>query len=179
MVQLINKYDIAEYKPISKGRDVDALARFIVEAQDLDLKELLCDSFFYDLLKNRQLPAYQKLIHGETYTKSAGATATEITFKGLKPVLVYFFWSRYAMDGDVIDTPVGQVQKTIDNSTVLSQSAKRDMRDTSIQTAMSYFKEVAKYLDQKIDVFPKWKECSNCGCGDSKIAHRKFRTSTL
>lgn len=158
-VLLINKNDFKEFKQISKGRDIELIEQYVTEAQDIDIRSLICDKFYFDILKNWQLPAYQKLIHGETYTDEDGV---EIEYKGLKPVLVYYAYSRYCMRGSVVDTAFGMVQKTNENSQPISGVEKRDMRDTSIHTALRYWLDVKKYLKEKEETFPKWSECNEC-----------------
>lgn len=163
-VLLINKNDFKEYKQLSKGVDIERIEHYITEAQDIDIRKLICDKFYFDIIKNWQLPSYQKLIHGETYTDEDDI---EREYKGLKPVLVYYAYSRYCMRGSVVDTAFGMVQKTSENSQPISGTEKRDMRDTSIQTALQYWIDVQKYLKEKEETFPKWKDC--CGCSDSRI----------
>lgn len=158
-VLLINKNDFKEFKQISKGRDIELIEQYVTEAQDIDIRSLICDKFYFDILKNWQLPAYQKLIHGETYTDEDGV---EIEYKGLKPVLVYYAYSRYCMRGSVVDTAFGMVQKTSENSQPISGAEKRDMRDTSIHIALRYWLDVKKYLKEKEETFPKWSECNEC-----------------
>lgn len=172
---LINKNDFKDYKQISKGKDVELIEQYIQEAQDLDLKEIVCREFYYDLLKNFQLPAYQKLIHGETYTDAEG---NEIEYKGIKAVLVYYAYARYVLRGHVTDTPFGMVQKTNEFSQPVSSAEKREVRDRSRIDAMSYWQECKIYLDQHIQLFAKWKECEDCGCkGTTKS--RKLKMSVI
>jgi hypothetical protein len=172
---LINKNDFKEYKALSKGRSIDIIEQYILEAQDLDLKDIICREFFFDILKNNQLPVYQKLIHGETYTDAAG---NDIEFKGLKAVLAYFAYARYIMTGHITDTPFGMVQKTNDNSTAITSTEKRDVRDRCRIDAMTYWKECEIYLKEKIADFPKWKDCAECG-GSAGTNSRTLKHSVL
>ena len=158
-VLLINKNDFKEFKQLSRGVDIERIEHYITEAQDMDIRKLICDKFYFDIIKNWQSPAYQKLIHGETYTDEE---EIERKYKGLKPVLVYYAYSRYCMRGSVVDTSFGMVQKTSENSQPISGSEKRDMRDRSIQTALQYWLDVQKYLKDKEENFPKWKDCGDC-----------------
>lgn len=171
---LINKNDFKEYKQVSKGKDVELIEQYIQEAQDIDLKEIVCREFYYDLLKNFQLSEYQKLIHGETYTDADGNV---IEYKGIKAVLVYFAYARYILRGHITDTPFGVVQKTNEFSQPVSSAEKREVRDRSRIDAMLYWDEVKKYLDQHVQLFPKWKECEDCGCGGNK--NKKIKISVL
>lgn len=177
MALLINKNDFKEYRQLSKGRDVELIESYIQEAQEFDLKNLLCRTFYFDLINNYQQPAYQALIHGETYTDADG---NSIEFKGLKAVIVYYAYSRYVMQSSAIDTPFGMVQKTTEFSQPVSLSEKRDISDRAAISAAAYWEECKLYLDKKSDTFPKWKECSDCGCdGSTSAGSRKFKTSVL
>ncbi len=158
-VLLINKNDFKEFKQLSKGVDIERIEQYITEAQDIDIRSLICDEFYFDIIKNWQEPAYQKLIHGETYTD---ADNIEREYKGLKTVIVYYAYSRYCMRGSVVDTGFGMVQKTSESSQPISGTEKRDMRDSSIQTALRYWMDVKKYLEEKESTFPKWLKCSQC-----------------
>lgn len=177
MALLINKNDFKEYRQLSKGRDVELIETYIQEAQELDLKNLLCRAFYFDVLNNYQQPAYQALIHGETYTDAEGNT---IEFKGLKAVLVYYAYARYVMRSSATDTPFGMVQKTTEFSQPVSSSEKRDMRDRCIVDAGEYWKECKLYLDFKEETFPKWAECADCGCSESGSGRSgNFKTSVI
>lgn len=169
---IINKNDIQLFKEISKGRSFDSIERFIREAQDLDLPQVMCQEFYYDLLKNYQSAKYQKLIHGDKYTVGG----IEIEFPGLKAVLSYFTYSRYVMDSNISDTPFGMVQKTNEFSQPISSTEKRDRRDKSISDAHTYWQRVVDYLNAKKADFPVWEKCR--GCSDVGVK-RKFKTSTF
>jgi len=158
---LINKNDFKDYKSISKGRDFDSIEQYIQEAQDLDLKDLMCRAFFYDIIKNYQEPLYQDLINGCTYTNIYGY---EVEFKGIKPVLVYFAYARYIFRSHVSDTPFGAVQKTNEFSTPISSTEKRDIRDRYRTDAMQYWDEVKIYLNDKYQSYPKWLNCGGLDC---------------
>ena len=169
---LINKNDFIDYKQVSKARDIAAIESVIQEAQDIDLKALICREFFYDILNNYQQEIYQKLIHGETYTDNDGNV---VEFKGLKAVLVNFAYARYVLRGHMNDTAFGMVQKTTGFSQPISASEKRDVRDRSIADANGYWQECKLYLKEKEDLFPKWKDCNKCEGSTS----RAFKTSTI
>lgn len=177
-ILLINKNDFADFKTISRGVEIERIETFIIEAQDFDLKEVMCRNFFFDVLKNYQAPAYQKLIHGETYTDS---DQNEIEFKGLKSVLVYFAYARYILRGGVVDTGFGFVQKKTEFSDPISDKEKRDLRDKSRQDAMAYWKECEIYLNEKIETFPVWKKCvESCGCnGNTSNNSRKIKIDSI
>jgi hypothetical protein len=177
-VLLINKNDFSDFKTISKGVDVERIETFIQEAQDFDLKEIICRPFFFDILKNFQEVDYQKLIHGETYIDKDG---NEIEYKGIKAVLVYFAYARYVFKGSVTDTGFGVVQKKNEYSDPISEKEKKDIRTSSRQDAMIYWKECEIYLNEKIELFPKWKECiDGCGCDGVKInGRRKLKIDSI
>lgn len=159
MVLLINKVDYTNFREVSKGRNVSTIENFIQQAQDMDLKEIMCRAFFYDLIKNNQLPEYQKLIHGCVYTDLDGV---EVAYKGLKAVLVYFTESRYVQRGHIVDTPFGQVTKTNNNSEAIASAERRDISNRARLDAMLYWDECKRYLNKNVDVFTVWKDCDDC-----------------
>lgn len=170
---LINKNDFKQYKQISKGKDVEIIEQYIQEAQDLDLKNIICRGFFFDLLKNKNEQIYQTFIHGETYTDSEGSL---IEFKGLAPVIVYFAYARYILRSHVVDTSFGMIQKTNDFSQPISSSEKRDIRDKCQTDAMSYWEDCKLYLNEKKETFPKWEKCGDCSGTNN---NNNFKSSVI
>lgn len=161
-VYLINKGNFAAYKTISKGVDLERIEQFILEAQDQDLKSIMCRPFFFDVLKNYQVDKYQKLIHGEEYTD---ANENVIQFQGLKPVLVHFAHALYVMRGDIQDTATIMGRKKNEFSDGLTPVERRDIYTRSRQVAMTYWNEVLYYLKKKENDFLVWK--NKCGCSTS------------
>ncbi len=152
---LINKNDFLTYKLVSRGITDNRIDTFIQEAQFKDLRCLMGDRLYYDVLTHES--DYPDLIDGSTFTAYDGV---EKEHYGLKSVLVYFAWSRYSMFGSVQDTAFGSVTKTNEWSQPEAQSSKRDRRDEAIQIANSHWEMVRQYLD--VSGIEAWRQSSGC-----------------
>lgn len=153
---LITKAVAEKYLQIAIGFSETEFERFIREAQEFDLKPLLCEDFYFDMLKNKATDPYDKIISGQEYTYEEKTYYHE----GLEAVLSYFTYARFVLKSAAASTSHGIVQKTTPNSQPLSHSEKKDIYYTSRQDANSLFEGVVKYMDRKdID----YKDCSDCG----------------
>jgi len=152
---LISKTKAAEYLQVAIGYSDAEYERFIREAQEFDLKPLLCEEFYAELLENKDIDPH-KIITGQEYTHDEKTYYHE----GLEAVLSYFSYARFVLKSGAVSTTHGVVQKTTPNSQPLSHSEKKDIYHSSRQDANSLFDAVAKYMDRKdID----YKNCSDCG----------------
>ena len=106
-ILLINRAKIAQYKQIAKSVYDDVLNQNILEAQFQDLRHLLGERLYYDLLANATSSTYTDLLNGGVYTINGIARTNE----GLKKCLVYYAFARYSMFGGVTDTPFNMVEK--------------------------------------------------------------------
>lgn len=94
---LISQDDIMKFHPMSDIPQ-QRMDPFILKTQELDLKPILNDAFYYDFMlkfddtnQGATYTAYQALLNGTTYTY-AGQT---IEFPGLKPMLCSFTLARF------------------------------------------------------------------------------------
>lgn len=165
MNNLITKSDFEAYKLVSRGVTIARLDTFIQEAQFADLRCLMGDKLYYDVVANAS--DYDDLINGSTFTAADGI---EKEHQGLKAVLVYFSWARYSIFGSIQDTAFGQVTKTNEWSQPESQSSKRDRHDQAYQIANKHWELVRQYLDV---TYPDWK-VSGCGKG-KKSCNKRIR----
>lgn len=143
--------DISDLTVKTKKLDI-----YIQQAQFVDLKEILFQEFYYDLLNDftasPPLQKYADLFNGSTYEYN-GRTYTH---KGLVPVLVYFAHSRYVINKNNTDTGYGLVQKTNDYSVPSPEKVINRLSDNSKSMAFSYLAPVILYLDHHITDFPLW-----------------------
>lgn len=142
-IELISKSDIAAHINISVSNTDDKLKPFIREAQEIDLKEALCRDFYFDVLKNKALDDYAKLLDGETYTEDS----IEYNYLGLKKVISHYAYARYVEGGHQVDTGLDIVQKRTEWSEPVSHSDKRKLAIYHRNIANNYMKEVRLYLD--------------------------------
>src|SRR4051812_15981545 len=108
---LITKNDFKDIRKISQNISLEKLNPYILEAQEFDLKPILGQELYYDLVadydSSPSLEKYFDLYHGSTYT----CGNSTYTHNGLVPAICYFAYSRYVLDAGITDTPSGLKQK--------------------------------------------------------------------
>lgn len=164
-VLLISQANFTKYEDINANINaVKKLDPFIYQAQFIDLKDVLGDEMYYDLLKDFQaspsLAKYADLYNGKEYTKD-GHTYTH---EGLIPVLCYFTHARYILNKNDNDTAFGLVVKKNEYSEPSSDKSLVRKSDYSNSVANAYLKPVIKYLNDHAEDYSLWKSnCSNTG----------------
>ncbi len=153
---LITKSKAAEYVQVAIGCSDKEFERFIREAQEFDLKDLLCEDFYYDLLKKSTEDPYLNILPGKEYEHDGKTYYHE----GLEAVLAYFSYARFILKGNVVSTSHGFVVKKTPNSEPISQNEKKDLYYSHRQDANKLFENVAKYMDRK-EI--NYKDCHGCG----------------
>lgn len=158
---LINKTEIAKHRTISKTVRDDKIDPFIEDAELLDLKPLLGNALYFDLVKNSTDQKYVDLLDAKEFA------VNDITHKhlGLKKVISIFANARYVLFGSNTDTPFGLVQKGHQDSVPVSGTTKRDIYTKDRQTAAQYFSDIALFLDNNKDTYPLWK----AGCSSGRF----------
>lgn len=169
MELLINKTDIEKYFQVALGRNEADIKKFIQQAQMFDLKKLLPEKFFYDLIKNRSQANYQALINGCEYTYED----FEYQHEGLKGVLAHFAYGTYLFKGGITDTSFGQVIKKSQHSDPVDFKERKDWYYKHREQANILFEDVKNYLDRNVDQFPVWAECTTV------VTKRRFKTKLI
>ena len=166
---LISRTDIALYREIARGVRQDKINPYIDDAEALDLKPLLGNSLFYDLVKNAATQKYIDLLVPKEFDVNG------ITYKhvGLKKILAIFSDARYKLFGSMTDTSFALVEKNYEGSTPVSQASKSSYYKLNQQIATQYFADVALFLDNNKTDYPLWKQ----GCGSRPIG--TFRISKI
>ena len=140
--KLITKSDVKQYKQISETAFSDVFDAIVLETQIQDIAPLLGEGLFNDLMLNTD--NYDDLLNGGAYTHS-GMTYQNY---GLKAVVCYYFYARYQMFGNVVDTPFSLVEK-LDNegkSQQVSQRTKDALYQLNRDSAFTIWKSVENYL---------------------------------
>ena len=159
---LIDKTEIAIHREISRTLKNDKINPIIEDAELLDLKPLLGEALYNDIVDNPTTAANIKLLDPLTYTYNG----TQYKHQGLKKVLSIFVNSRYVLSGSYVDTGFGLVQKNNQDSTPVPEASKRNIHKQDKQTATAYFNEVALYLNRNASDHPLW----NSGCNTTSIS---------
>lgn len=154
---LVTKNDIANHREISRSVRDDKINPYIEDAELLDLKPLLGNALYFDLVKNKTDQKYQELLEPKEFTIDSE------TFKhvGLKKILSIFVDARYKLFGSFTDTGYGLREKNHQDSTAVSSDSKKELYKKNRQIAFQYFSDVKKFLDENSSTYPLWKkECS-------------------
>ena len=164
---LITRIDIALYREIARGVREDKINPYIDDAEALDLKPLLGNSLFYDLVKNAATQKYIDLLDAKEFDVNG------VTYKhvGLKKILAIFSDARYKLFGSMTDTSFALVEKNYEGSTPVSHTSKSSYYKLNQQIATQYFADVALFLDNNKDIYTLWKQgCETRPMGTFRIS---------
>lgn len=149
---LIGKADFAGIRDISVNvNETTRLLPYIKEAQEIDLKNILGNEFFYDILQEDG-ELYDNLLDGLDYTYSG----YNYSFIGLKTILVYFAYARFIVNDDNRSTGSGFVIKNNEFSEHIDNTKLRRLQADSISIANNYIEDMKLYLSRFNSTYPKW-----------------------
>lgn len=133
---------ISTGRPISKQTDENKLLAFINEAEQMNIKPVLGDDLFLDLLENGEEQSnYIVLLGGGTYTVDEQI----YTFAGLKQALSYYVYAKYVMVGDFNATRFGVMMKDDSYSSHISAAERSNAYNDSLEIANFYLQECIDY----------------------------------
>jgi hypothetical protein len=156
---LINKAKVSELLQVAIGVPDADFEKYIEEAQKFDLKPLVCEEFYFDLLKNKDDENFEVLIDGGEYVFEGKDYAHD----GLKGVLAYFAYARFQLESQTLSTSHGMVQKTNPYSTPVSLEDRRSTYYKKREEANSIMQDVVRFIERNIPDYPTWECSSNCG----------------
>ncbi len=176
---LINKTDFAQYRNITVNMDDNKrLEPFILEAQRIDLSNMLGKRLYFDLIKytgsyNAGIATtlttattyqpttdelwFQKLLNGTSYpyTWPDQSTTTKI-YAGLKPVLVYLSYARFVRSDNVRSTQSGFVKKTLDFAVQVTDKEIQGVAGRAETDANAFFTGTEDFMIDNADYFRKY-----------------------
>lgn len=157
MPNLITSTDISAYRDFSANIDSARIDPFIQEAQEIDLKAFLGGALYYALEQalgeSPVSDIYDKLFNGDIYEDCNGDT---VEYKGLKPALVYYAYSRFIGAQDVSVTRAGVVSKRSDYSDPITPEVLHQKRAEARKVGSYYLEEATKYLNEKHETYTLW-----------------------
>ncbi len=155
---LITTEDIKKFRPTAELDD-ERINPYIIEAQNIDLMEVLGEAFFYDLMLNfddsvaTNYAQYQKLLNGETYVVG---TDTKY-FEGIKPIVCYFTLAKFVVANPINITRFGfkvEAEARVGGyDTTLVKRFVDDLKSAGI----TYQNKATKYLQAKATTYPLYK----------------------
>lgn len=173
MELLINKAKVSEILQVAIGYNEDEFNVFIREAQDFDLKPMLCEKFYHLLVKNKSdNDKWQKALDGGVYTYEG----YEVEFRGLADVLAYFTQARFIRKSNNVSTSHGFVTKITPHSQPLTTDDKNNMYYKYKKDANIIFTDVKKFIERNISNYESWNDCNdNC----NEVKKSKFKTRVV
>jgi hypothetical protein len=156
--KIITRQQIQLYKQISSSIYDAKLNQIILETQFQDLRPLIGERFFNDILQKESESSniYDDLLDGNTYVYQ-GITYSNY---GLRCVLANYIYARYTMFGDVIDNSFGQTLKLNGNeSQPLSGSLKKSLYQMNRDLAYNYWLNVRDFIIRNNNDFLLYNDC--------------------
>lgn len=173
MVLLINKAKVSEILQVAIGYNDDEFNVFIREAQDFDLKPLLCEDFYYELMDKIDEAEWKLLINGGGYTHNGKPRS----FRGLGDVLAYFTYARFYRKSSNVSTSHGLVNKTTPHSVPLTTEEKNNMYYKYKKDANLIFEDFQVFMKRKSIDYASWNSCyENC---DEPRRRSGFKTHVI
>lgn len=157
-MRLISIEDIKAYHPISNSAKVRIVQQYIQDAQIMDLKPLMGEKFYFDVLVNPNTPANKKLLEAASYTNVESGETFTYDNPGLKRVLSTFAYARYKLFGSNIDTPFGTVNKETQDGANVSFAGLKGEYKMLQQTATLYWEEVERFIIRNVNDYPLYRK---------------------
>ena len=153
---IIDLIDISNTKDVSKHLDKIAI-QHIDDAELVDIKPLLGEKLFLDMVANASDAKYLELLNGGNYEYD------NFTFShpGIKRVLIEFAYARITFFGNEKSTPFGLVEKNYQDGRAITRDRAKERYKASQQIALQLWFDVKAFLDRKTKEYEYW----NCSQG--------------
>lgn len=156
MTLLTSATDFAAYRELSVN--IDDAARinpYIAQAQQFDVKPLLGELLFKDLIDNPTTTENELLLSGGSYTYQSA----NYDFAGLKAVIIFFAYARFLENQNINITRFGIVFKNnADVSERVDEKTLQRLVQQSRNQAQAYWDECGKYLQRNAGLYPLWQK---------------------
>lgn len=156
---LINKAKVSSLLQVAIGIEETEFNKYIEEAQKFDLKPLVCEDFYFELIKNKDTEPWKKLLEGGDYTYEG----KDYEFDGIGSVLAYFSYARFFLSSPAVSTSHGIVTKTNPYSTPVELQERKNVYYKKKEEANELMKDVIKFIERNISNYTSWKCESSCG----------------
>jgi hypothetical protein len=160
---IINKGTVQAHLQVAEGVDKKNFKRFVYEAQFIDLRELMCEAFYNDLVSNYTEAIYQNLLVGGSYTFEDNT----YYYEGLEICLSYFAYARFISESNIQSTSFGMVRKNSQESERASQRELESIAQKNTDRALLLFKSTKLFLDRNEETYTFW-ECNDCDTNTDK-----------
>lgn len=150
--------DLKDLRPLADF-DGSRWEQFAVEAQDQDLRPVLGESLYYDMMTkffntlDPMYAEYQKLINGALWVYNGD----NVYFDGIKPMLAYYTLARLVQNNQVNITRYGVVTKVNAQSEPADYQTVTRVVNEMRSNAVGYRLQVDDYLLNNQTVYTKYK----------------------
>lgn len=170
MNNLLTPTQIQSFKDLGIKIDEKKIIPIIEQAQIVELKEVLGDRFYFDVIANKNNPDYAPLLSGCSFTYFG----VNYYQDGLNALLADYFMSKYILQVNTNLTPFGATQKLSNDSELADRNSLKDVSTQQLQLAGARWEIIRLYLNANPNLFPNWK--NNIYSSDSaKAGNRTFK----
>lgn len=155
---LITKQVAQKFVQIADGLSDDQFNRYAIKAQEFDFKELVTDTFYYELMKKKADPLWSILFDEGEFE----IDGTTYYHQGINAVLSYFTYARLLLSENVVSTSHGIVTKKSSVSEPVSYTLLKDQSRDAIISANKAFETVIVFIRQNQDTYASF---FNSYCG--------------
>lgn len=149
--KLITIADVRVYRDISANYDTTRFNAMLLEIENIDLRRLLGDEFWYDFFINISATKYQTLLTGESYTYN-GET---IYYFGLKLYLIWKVLTKIAIEANVHHGDFGN-KSFIDPANLPSKWEMNEVIEGYKSNALECQNNIIQYLNEKSSTYTLW-----------------------
>jgi hypothetical protein len=153
MNNILTATEIKNYKDIGNKIDENKINGIIEQAQLIDIKALLGDRFYFDVINNLNNPIYQPLLDGCSFTYFD----ISYTHDGIKALLSDYFMSKYALSINTNFTPFGATTKAPQDGEIADRNSLKDISTQQTQLAGARWEIIRLYLMANTLTFPEWR----------------------
>lgn len=151
MSNILSVQEFKDFRDISYKVDESKITKSI-KGGLIDLREVLGDAFYFDVIKNQNSPSYTELLDGIEFDVNGNAYIQE----GLKSLLADYAYARYLYELNVNHSPFGLVQKNSENSEPIDRNMIKDLVKQTNIDASKKFELIRTYIDANKDTFKVW-----------------------
>lgn len=169
MKLLINKQTLSKYFQIGQGVSEKDIEKYIQEAQELDLKPLLCEDFYFDLISKSTEEKFKKVIEGGKFDHNGQLRY----FNGIEKVIAYFTYARMILKSNIVSTTHGFVTKKTDFSHEADFTQRKNYYYSNRKDANTFLESIKSYIEFNIQDYPSW----NCHSSCNKV--KSYKSSVI
>jgi hypothetical protein len=162
MAVILKQADVEKYRNISNNFDSDKFNAFALEVQETQLREMLRDPLYYQLVQDLdangdpQAARFIRLVNGTTYTYDSDT----IQYYGLRPFLAYHWLALNLREGDYFAADYGNIvysSNEQDNMTKIDNKGIDRINSAYYKNITSYRNNIVQFLNEDEDnEYPEW-----------------------